>query len=65
MVEYDGEVEVADDGTLLYVFEEVLPSASAAGTRWTWAWDQADPVPPLTGNTRRRTASRQASRASI
>jgi hypothetical protein len=51
MVEYDGEVEVADDGTLLYVFEEVLPSASAAGTRWTWAWDQSDPVPPLTGNT--------------
>jgi hypothetical protein len=51
MVEYDGEVEVADDGTLLYVFEEVLPSASAAGTRWTWAWDEADPVPPLTGNT--------------
>ena len=31
MVEYDGEVEVADDGTLLYVFEEALPSASAAG----------------------------------
>ena len=51
MVEYDGEVEVADDGTLLYVFEDVLPSASAAGTRWTWAWDAADPVPPLTGNT--------------
>ena len=51
MVEYDGEVEVADDGTLLYVFEDVLPSASTAGTRWTWAWDQADPVPPLTGNT--------------
>jgi hypothetical protein len=51
MVEYDGEVEVADDGTLLYVFENVLPSASAAGTRWTWAWDAADPVPPLTGNT--------------
>ena len=51
MVEYDGEVEVADDGTLLYVFEDVLPSASAAGTRWTWAWDTADPVPPLTANT--------------
>ena len=51
MVEYDGEVEVADDGTLLYVFEAVLPSASAAGTRWSWAWDQPDPVPPLTGNT--------------
>ena len=27
MVEYDGEVEVADDGTLIYVFEQVLPSA--------------------------------------
>ena len=51
MVEYDGEVEVADDGTLLYVFEEVLPSASTTGGRWTWAWDQADPVPTLTGNT--------------
>ncbi|HEY2745201.1 MAG TPA: hypothetical protein VGL86_11280 [Polyangia bacterium] len=51
MVEYDGEVEVADDGTLLYVFDAILPSASAAGTHWTWAWDTADPVPPLTGNT--------------
>ena len=51
MVEYDGEVEVADDGTLLYVFEQVMPSASAAGTHWAWAWDKADPVPALTGNT--------------
>lgn len=50
MVEHDGEVEVADDGTLLYVFEGVLPSAESAGTGWTWAWDQRDPVPPLTGN---------------
>jgi hypothetical protein len=51
MVEYDGEVEVAADGTLLYVFDQVLPSASAAGTHWTWAWDRADPVPAMTGNT--------------
>ncbi|MDB4966931.1 MAG: hypothetical protein JWN44_2620 [Myxococcales bacterium] len=51
MVEYDGEVEVAEDGTLLYVFEGILPSASTAGTHWSWAWDKADPVPPLTGNT--------------
>ena len=51
MVEYDGEVEVASDGTLLYVFEGVLPSAESAGTWWTWAWDQSDPVAPLTGNT--------------
>jgi hypothetical protein len=50
MVEYNGEVEVADDGTLLYVFEEVLPSATAVGTRWSWAWDEPDPVAPLTGN---------------
>lgn len=51
MVEYDGDVEVAADGTLLYVFTGVLPSAEDAGTRWTWAWDAPDPVPPLTGNT--------------
>jgi hypothetical protein len=51
MVEYDGEVEVAADGTLLYVFEGVLPSATSAGTWWSYAWDKADPVPPLTGNT--------------
>lgn len=51
MVEYDGEVEVAADGTLLYVFEEVLPSATAGDSpRWSWAWDQPDPVAPLTGN---------------
>lgn len=51
MVEYDGEVEVGDDGTLLYVFEELLPSATAAGEKWSWAWDAPDPVAPLTGNT--------------
>jgi hypothetical protein len=50
MVEYDGEVEVADDGTLLYVFEQVMPSASAMGQPWSWAWETPDPVPPLTGN---------------
>jgi hypothetical protein len=51
MVEYDGEVEVADDGTLLYVFDELLASASKGDEKWTWAWKQPDPVPPLTGNT--------------
>jgi hypothetical protein len=54
MVAYDGEVEVADDGSLLYVFDELLPSTeqlTAAGSRWAWAWDQPDPVAPLTGNT--------------
>ena len=36
MVEYDGDVQVADDGTLIYVFEDLLVSAEAAGTRWSW-----------------------------
>src|SRR5205823_5258229 len=49
MVEYDGEVEVADDGTLIYVFDELLKSAEASGTKWLYAWDQPDAAPPLTG----------------
>jgi hypothetical protein len=55
MVAYDGEVDVADDGTLIYRFEELLPSAETGRARtqerWAWSWDQPDPVPPLTGNT--------------
>jgi hypothetical protein len=51
MVAYDGEVEVSDDGALIYVFDELLPSVESAGTRWGWAWEQPDPVVPLTGNT--------------
>ena len=51
MVEYDGEVEVADDGTLLYVFEQLMPSAGVVPEKWAWSWDQPDPLPSLTGNT--------------
>jgi hypothetical protein len=51
MVEYDGEVEVADDGTLIYVFKDILPSASSADTWWSWVWDRSTPPQPLTGNT--------------
>ena len=51
MAEYDGEVEVAEDGTLLYVFERGAAVGVGGAARWTWAWDTADPVPPLTGNT--------------
>jgi hypothetical protein len=52
MIEYDGEVEVADDGTLMYVFNEVLPSAlGPTPAKWTYAWDEPDQVAPLTGNT--------------
>jgi hypothetical protein len=52
MVTYDGEVDVAEDGTLIYRFEELLPSAAKVDERWAWAWDQPDQVAPLTGNTR-------------
>jgi hypothetical protein len=54
MVEYDGEVDVADDGTLIYTFEELLKSAGAAGARgesWRWEWDAPEPTASLTGNT--------------
>jgi hypothetical protein len=51
MVEYDGEVEVAPDGSLLYVFAEVMPSADSLRGSWRYVWDQRDEVAPLTGNT--------------
>jgi hypothetical protein len=51
MVEYDGEVEVAPDGSLLYVFDEVLPSAGGVRGAWDYVWDRRDEVAPLTGNT--------------
>lgn len=51
VVEYDGEAQVAEDGTLVYVFESLLTSAEQAGTHWNWAWDRSEPAEPLTGNT--------------
>jgi len=51
MAEYDGEVDVTDEGTLIYRFEGLLSSASAVGTSWSWAWDQTEERPTLTGNT--------------
>jgi hypothetical protein len=51
MAEYDGEVEVADDGTLIYVFEGVLPSVDKQNQWWSWAWDRTEKQAPLTGNT--------------
>jgi hypothetical protein len=52
-VEYDGEVDVADDGTLLYKFDSLRTSAlgsESTGNWWTWFWDRHDKQPPLTGN---------------
>jgi len=51
MVEYNGEAEVAPDGTLLYVFDEILPSAEATPAKWSWAWDRNETLPSMTGNT--------------
>jgi hypothetical protein len=50
-VEYDGEADVAEDGTLIYKFDSLMTSAGAAGTWWTWFWDKHESQPPLTGNT--------------
>lgn len=49
-VEYNGQVEVSDDGSLVYRFDELLPSADAVATSWNYAWDRHPPVPMLTGN---------------
>jgi hypothetical protein len=50
-VEYDGEVTVADDGTLLYAFDELQKSADLRDDlRWRYAWDRAEKEPALTGN---------------
>jgi hypothetical protein len=50
-VEYDGEAEVAEDGTLVYKFDSLMTSASSAGTWWTWFWDKHETQPAMTGNT--------------
>jgi hypothetical protein len=51
LVEYDGEVEVADDGTLLYVFDELLLAAGQSAGRWSWDFERHELAEPLTGNT--------------
>jgi hypothetical protein len=52
LVEYDGEVEVAEDGTLLYVFDELMrTTGQLAGARWSWDFEKKEPAEALTGNT--------------
>src|SRR5262249_53993299 len=51
VVEYDGEAEVTEDGSLLYVFKDLMPTAGAADRGWRFAWDVPDEARPLTGNT--------------
>ena len=50
MAEYDGDVEVSDDGSLLYVFPELLVSAESTQARWRYVWDKDSSEPKLTGN---------------
>ncbi len=50
MMEYDGEVEVAEDGTLLYVFDDLMRAAGQP-VRWSWDFDRREAPEPLTANT--------------
>jgi hypothetical protein len=50
MAEYNGEVEVAEDGTLIYVFAELMLTAGQS-TTWSWDFERVEPAEPLTGNT--------------
>jgi hypothetical protein len=50
MVEYDGEVDVKDDGTLVYAFAGLLPSAGAVAPDTRLTWDQPVERRELTGN---------------
>ncbi len=49
MVDYDGEVEVAEDGTLLYVFDDLMQSAGQS-TSWSWDFEKREAAVALTGN---------------
>lgn len=56
LVAYDGDVEVQDDGTLVYTFSELLRSADAhsdaqALIGWNYTWQEQRKPTPLTGNT--------------
>ena len=56
LADYDGEPEVAEDGTLVYVFPSLRKTAGElAGARtsagWRYTWDETRTPSPLTGNT--------------
>jgi hypothetical protein len=48
---YDGEPEVADDGTLIYSFPELRKTTGEeAAAPWLYTWQEARPVPAQSGN---------------
>jgi hypothetical protein len=50
MAEYNGEVEIAEDGTLIYVFEDLMLSAGQSAAPWSWDFERHERAEPLTGN---------------
>lgn len=56
MVEHGGDVAVSDDGSLVYLFDHLMVSATEsaeeadAPRRWSWWWERAEPQPTLNRN---------------
>ncbi len=51
MLDYDGDVDVSEDGGIVYRFAAIRKTASEAAEREpSPAWTRAKPLPPLTGN---------------
>ncbi len=51
MLDYDGDVDVSEDGGIVYRFAAVRKTATDGGEREPApAWSRVKPVPPLTGN---------------
>jgi len=51
MLDYDGDVDVSDDGGIVYRFAAIRKTASETTEREPApAWTRTKPVPPLTGN---------------
>lgn len=53
LASYDGEAEIAEDGTLVYAFPELRRTTGELGPtgEWRYAWGKERALAPLTGNT--------------
>jgi hypothetical protein len=50
VVDYDGDIQVSDDGAIVYVFKALRTTAGQALSAPKVAWSERRTVPPLTGN---------------
>lgn len=50
MLDYDGEVEVSDEGGIFYRFTSMRKTAGETSARPTPVWQRGSELPPLTGN---------------